>query len=78
MEGVELSVEVGVEGVELRVEVGMEGVWRRGLTDKGLVGADGVEDEVPHFPPDDQCQDNVHGTKHTHQDEAYLNSHMVS
>ena len=56
----------------------MEGVWRRGLTDKGLVGADGVEDEVPHFPPDDQRQDSVHRTKHTHQHEAYLDSHMVS
>jgi len=43
-----------------------------GLTDKRLVGADGGEGEIAHPPPDDQGQDDVHRTKHAHQDKTYL------
>ena len=56
-------------------EVGRDGgEWERlhGLTDKSLVGADGGEGQVAHPPPDDQGQDDVHRTKHTHQDKTNL------
>ena len=54
--------------------------WERQhrLTDKRLVGADGGEGEIAHPPPDDQGQDNVHRTKHAHQDKTCLHEVVSS
>lgn len=54
--------------------------WERQhrLTDKRLAGADGGESEIAHPPPDDQGQDNVHRTKHAHQDKTCLHEVVSS
>lgn len=78
-------MEVRVGG---RRSVGESGKWSRienwgwerqhRLTDKRLVGADGGEGEIAHPPPDDQGQDDVHRTKHAHQDKTCLHEVVSS